>query len=113
MILNWLLFLVLSVLTYICISIFGQITGGQNSSIWRAGLAALKPVPLIIGTVANVFFGMAIYTGFKISKFSIPASISLGVIVAEIYAVAVLGGIMTVPKYIGTGLILIGVFLLS
>lgn len=112
MILSVALFALFSVLAYVCISLFGQMTGSGASTLWGAALSALRPLPLLILVAGNVFFSMAVYSGLAWTRFAIPAALALGVITSFIYSALFLGGTVTLLKLAGVALILCGIFFL-
>ena len=113
MLLNWVLFAVFGILAYVCISLFGQLTGGSSTTMWQATLAAIKPFPFLVLMVGNIFFSVGLFVGFKNTPFAIPALIALGVIVSFFYSMFVLGGTVTSVKVAGLGLILLGIYFLK
>lgn len=112
MIANVALFFVFGVIAYALISLFGQMTGGEGKTLLDVALAAVKPLPLLVLIVGNIFFAMAIFTALTITPFAIPATIALGAIVAFAYSVLFLGGTVTLLKVFGVVLILAGIFFL-
>lgn len=112
MILSAALFALFSVLAYICISVFAQMTGGTSTSLMQAALLALRPIPILILILGNVFFAMAVFSGFGWTRFSVPAAIAVGVVTAFVYSALFLGGTVTVTKVLGILLILLGIYLL-
>jgi hypothetical protein len=46
--LYWVLFVATSILSYLLLSLFGQLTGGSVNSAISAFLAAFKPIPLVV-----------------------------------------------------------------
>lgn len=112
MIANVALFFVFGVIAYALISLFGQMTGGEGKTFLGVLLAAVKPLPLLMLIVGNIFFAMAIFTALKITPFAIPATIALGAIVAFFYSALFLGGTVTLLKVFGVVLILAGIFFL-
>ncbi len=112
MVLDFLFFVLLSVATYTCISILGQLTGGTSMTLLQAATALFRPLPFVIMLVANVLFSTALFMGFQVTKFAIPAALACGVITSFIYSVVMLGGVVTVFRLGGVVLILAGIFLL-
>ena len=106
------LFAFFSIATYVLISIYGQITGGNATPLYEAALSALRPLPLLLIVVGNVCFSMAIFSGLSWTRFAIPAALALGVITSFAYSALFLGGTVTVAKLVGVVLILGGIFLL-
>jgi len=109
---NIALFFVSGVIAYLFISFFGQITGSGTKTIIDAVRAVLKPLPLLVLLIGNVFFAITVFSGFKVTQFAIPAAIALGVIVSFFYSVFFLGGTVTALKAFGVVLILAGIFFL-
>ena len=113
MLLNWVLFAIFGILAYICISLFGQLTGGSSTTMWQAALAAIKPVPLLVLIIGNIFFSLGLFVGFKNTPFALPAFVALGIVVSFFYSMFVLGGTVTSVKVAGLGLILLGIYFLK
>ncbi len=113
MILNWIYFFVLGVCAYIGISYFAQLTGGGSTTALQAAIASLKPIPILILIVANVFFALAIFFGFKNTKLAIPAVLAIGVITSSVYSVVILGASFSFMELVGVALILVGIFFLA
>ena|SRR3989344_2125324 len=109
---NIALFFISGVIAYTLISFFGQITGGGAKTIVEVVRAVLKPLPLLLLVVGNIFFAMTVFAGFKVTQFAIPAAIALGAAVSFFYSVLVLGGTVTALKVLGVVLILVGIFFL-
>ncbi len=112
MIANWALFFVLAMCAYIGISLFAQLSGGQSTSLVGAAIAIIKPIPLLVVILANMFFGMAIYIGFKNTPLAIPITIAIGVITSAIYSYLFLGAQITAMKFFALGVLILGIFLL-
>ncbi len=106
------LFAVFSVLAYVCISAFAHMTGGTSATLLQSALSALKPLPLLLLVIGNIFFSMAVFSGLGWTKFAVPAAIALGVITSFAYSALFLGGAVTVAKIAGIALILGGIYLL-
>lgn len=113
MFVQWLLFGVTTVVAYLGISLFGQIAGGGASSPMSAFLGTLKPLPLLIITVANMFFALALYFGFAQTRFAMPIALSVGVLTSFMYSVFVLGASFSLVKAGGILLVVAGIALLS
>lgn len=113
MIVYWGLFLVSVFFTYVGISVFAHLSGGSASTPFSAAVSALRPIPLIIVTLANVVFALGLYYGFKATRFAIPTALAMGVIVSFIYSVALLGATVTLSKIVGIVTIIIGIVILS
>ncbi len=113
MVMHWVLFVVTVILAYTGISWFAQLSGGSSQTAVSAFVSALHPMPLVIVTVANMFFGLGLYYGFGLTRYAIPIAISLGVITSFLYSVAILGATVTGTKIIGVLVIIIGVIILS
>lgn len=107
------LFIASAFVAYIGIAYFGQLTGAVKSGPLEAFFSTLRPLPLLVVTAANMFFGLALYYGFSITRYAVPASISIGVITSFIYAVVFLGAPVTVSKLAGIAIIILGIVVLS
>jgi hypothetical protein len=113
MILPWVLFVVLMIVGYTGISWFAQLSGGTSQSAFDAFLSAVRPFPLLVVTVANMFFALGIYYGFSVTRFAIPAAISIGVLTSFVYSVVVLGAQVTLTKVAGVAIVILGVAVLA
>lgn len=107
-----LLFFCFSVLAYVGISAFGQLSGGAATSLLSAAGNALRPLPLLVLVAANVFFAMAVFSGLSWTRFAIPAALAVGVVTSFAYSAFFLGGAVTLVKVAGILLILVGIYLL-
>src|SRR6516162_457562 len=93
--LYWVLFVATGILSYVLLSLFGQLTGGSVNSAISAFLAAFKPIPLVVLIIGNALWGMAIFFGLQNTKYAIPAVIALGIITSFFYSVIVLENTVT------------------
>ncbi len=106
------LFLLLSFITYFLISVVGQLTGSGSGSLVHHALQVIKPLPLLLLVISNIFFAVALAVGFKFTQYAIPAAIAIGVISSFIYSAIFLGGFVTLLRIAGIFLILAGIYLL-
>lgn len=106
------LFAIFSVLAYTCISFFAQITGGGSATLLQAALSAVRPLPILILIVGNIFFSMAVFSGFGWTKFAVPAAIALGVVTSFVYSAVFLGGAVSLVRMLGVVFILAGIYFL-
>jgi hypothetical protein len=113
MVLQWFLFIVTVVVAYIGISWFAQLTGGSSHTAWSTFFSALRPLPLLVMIVANMFFGLGIYFGLGITRFAIPATIAMGVVTSFVYSVVMLGAQVTLTKIVGAIVVILGVAMLA
>lgn len=113
MLTQWLGFLLAIVTAYLGISWFAQLTAEYGVTAWGAFLSAVRPLPLLIVTVANMFFGLGLYYGFGFTRFAIPAAISIGVVTSFVYSVFVLGAQVTSIKILGALMVILGVVILA
>jgi hypothetical protein len=111
--LPWLLFIPLTIIAYFGIAWFAQLSGGSASSPLSAALSAIKPFPLLVITLANMVFAVAAFYGFSVTRFAIPAMISLGAISGFLYSVFFLGVEVTLAKVAGIGLAVLGIALIA
>ena len=111
--LNWIFFVVLSVIGYVCISIFGRLVGPDSTSFVSAVTSAFKPVPLAVVMLGNALLGGALYYGFLSTSFAIPVAISVGVVTSVVYSSFALGLSFTLTKCIGVLFIIVGIYLLK
>lgn len=92
---------------------FAQLSGASSHTVFEAFTSAVRPFPLLIATVANMFFGLGLYYGFSVTRFAIPAAISIGVITSFVYSLIFLGAQVTLTKILGILVIIVGVALLA
>ena len=109
---HWLYFVFLSILGYICISIFGRLVGPSSTSFVNAVLSTFKPLPLVVVMLGNAALGGALYFGFLATQSAIPIAISIGVVTSFVFSVTVVGAQITAVKLLGVTLIIIGIYLL-
>jgi hypothetical protein len=76
---SWVFFISSAIVAYIGIAIFAHMSGSSATAM-SAFFSALRPVPLVIVTVANMFFGLGLYYGLGLTRFAIPLTIAVGVI---------------------------------
>jgi hypothetical protein len=111
--LQWIAFVGLMIIGYTGISWFAQLSGGSSDSALSAFLSAIRPFPLLVVTVANMFFALGLYYGFGLTRFAIPAAVSLGMLTSFAYSVIILGAPVTLTKLAGVGVVIIGVILIT
>ena len=107
------LFVLSAIVAYTGISYFGQLSGEVKGGALAAFFSTVRPLPLLVVTLANMFFGLALYYGFSITRYAIPATISIGVITSFVYSVLFLGASVTVTKLVGVALVILGIVALS
>ena len=110
---QWMLFVPLTIVAYIGIAWFAQLSGGSSSTSLQAFLSAIRPFPLLVVTVANMFFALGAYYGFASTRFAIPVMISIGAVTAFVYSVVFLGAQLTALKVFGIIVALSGVALMA
>lgn len=113
MISQWVIFFFITVIAYCGIAWFAQLSGGASTSAWQAFFSAIRPIPLIVVTVANMFFAIAAYKGFLLTKHAIPLIISTGALTAFVYSIVFLGAEVTFLKVAGMVLIIAGISLVA
>lgn len=113
MLLQWIFFIGSAIVTYIGISLFGQLTGGSTSTPWAAIVSVVRPVPLILLVISNMFFAVAVYFGLTITRYAIPIILATGAITGFVYSVAVLGGSISAIKLVGILCVVAGIVLLG
>lgn len=113
MLLSWILFVTCAIVGYIGIAWFAQLSGGSSHTALEAFISAIKPFPLLVATIANMFFGLGLYYGFGVTRFAIPAAISIGVITSFVFSLVFLGAQITLTKAFGILVIIAGVALLA
>jgi hypothetical protein len=110
---NWLLFFVLTIVSYTLISWFSAYAGATANGPLDAFKNVLSPLGLGLVLVANILYGVAMYYGFNASKLAIPIAFSIGAIVAWAYSMVYLGKVFELNDLLGVILVLIGIFLLQ
>ncbi len=110
--LSWAAYVVCVIVGYIGISVFAQLSSGAVSPV-SAFFSAMRPLPLLVATLGNMFFGLGLYYGFGLTRFALPIAISLGVITSFVYSVVLLGATITFTKIVGAFVILIGIVLMT
>jgi multidrug transporter EmrE-like cation transporter len=106
-------FVILMVVGYAGISWFAQLSGGASHTAFEAFFSAVRPIPLLVVTIANMFFALGMYYGFTITRFAIPAAISIGALTSFAFSVLFLGAQVSVVKIAGILVVLAGVILLT
>src|SRR3990167_1172569 len=110
---QWLLFVPLTVVACIGIAWFAQLSGGSSTTPTQAFFSAIRPFPLLVVTVANMFFALAAYYGFTATRFAIPVMISIGAVTAFVYSIVFLGAQLTALKVLGIAIAVSGVALMA
>jgi multidrug transporter EmrE-like cation transporter len=110
---QWLLFFCSTVVAYIGIALFAQLSGGSVNSPGQAFFSAVRPIPPIVMVVANMFFALAIYYGFLATRFAIPIAIAIGALTSFVYSVVVLGAEASAVKISGLVIAIGGIVLLG
>lgn len=110
---QWALFVVVTIVAYVGISLFAQLSGGSSTNAWQAFFSAVRPLPLVVMVVANMFFALAIYFGFAVTRYSIPIAIALGAVTSFMYSILVLGAQLSALKGLGVMLAVAGIILLG
>ena len=110
--LYWVLFVATGILSYLLLSLFGQLTGGSVNSAISAFLAAFKPIPFVVLIIGNALWGVAIFFGLQNTKYAIPGVIALGIITSFFYSVIVLENTVTWPRLVGLGFVMLGIYLI-
>lgn len=113
MALQWFFFVVLIVIAYTGISWFGQMTAEYGTTPLSSFFAAIRPIPLLVVTIANMFFGLGLYYGFGLTRFALPATIALGVITSFVFSIVILGAQVTLMKIAGLLVVIVGVVILA
>ena len=106
-------FVISAVAAYVGISLFAQLSGGQSASSWDAFLSPIGLIPLVVMVVANMFFALAIYRGFLVSRYAIPMCIAIGAITSFAYSVIFLGAEISSVKMVGVAVTIVGIILLG
>jgi len=108
--LYWFLFAATGIVSYVLLSLFGQLTGGSGNSAIGAFLAAFKPIPLVLLIIGNALWGVAVFFGLQNTKYAIPAVVSLGIITSFFYTVIVFENPVTWWRLLGLGLVILGIY---
>ena len=108
--LYWFLFAATGIVSYVLLSLFGQLTGGSVNSAIGAFLAAFKPIPLVLLIIGNALWGVAVFFGLQNTKYAIPAVVSLGIITSFFYTVIVFENPVTGWRLFGLGLVILGIY---
>lgn len=113
MILQWLAFCAITVLAYIGILLFAQMTGGSSTSAWQAFTSGFRPLPLAILILANTIWAVGLYYGFVVTRYAIPVMISIRALTPFLYSLIFLGANVTATKISGIVLVIAGIVLLG
>src|SRR5262245_35654402 len=108
-----LLFVATIILAYTGIAVFAQLTGGSSHTALGAFLSPVRPVPLALVILANMFFALGLYWGFSLTRYALPVAFAIGVIVSFSYSAVVFGAKVSVLKIGAAGVIILGIVLLS
>jgi len=110
---QWVFFVAAAVVAYLGISWFAQLSGGSSTSALSAFFSTIKPIPLLIVTAANMFFGLALFYGFGLTRFAVPATIAIGVLTSFVYSIVFLGAEVTAVKLAGVLIVIVGIIVLA
>lgn len=110
---QWALFVVVTIVAYVGISLFAQLSGGSSTNAWQAFFSAVRPLPLAVMVVANMFYALGVYYGFLSTRFAIPITLVIGAITSFAYSALVLGAAITPIKVLGVILAIGGAILLG
>ena len=113
MVLNWVSFFALSVVAYLLIGLFSQLTASGSTSLWQTALAEFRPLPLLVILAGNAIWAAGLYFGFKNTNLALPIAISIGVITGFVYSLLFLDATFTPLKLLGVALVLGGIFLMQ
>lgn len=111
--LNWILFLILAIITYILFSVYGQISSAAGVSASDAVLKMFKLIPFIVMIAANIFWTAALYYGFLGTRFALSVLFASGVVLSFFYSAIFLGAVITFTKAAGIAFVLLGIYLLA
>ena len=109
---HWILFILLSFITYLCISLVGYFSNNASKNVFDAiaTLLDIKIITLII--LSNIFFVSALYYGFLETSFAITIAISIGVISSFIFSVFAYGVQVSLMHIVGVVFIIGGIYVL-
>ncbi len=113
MILQWVLFFAVTVLAYIGISVFAQLSGGSSASVGQAFLSIFRPIPFAIIIFANMVFAIGVYYGLVLTRYAIPTMLAIGALTSFVYSLLFLGANVTATKIVGIVLVVAGIVLLG
>lgn len=110
---QWFLFLCLTVCMYACISTIGKVSGGSSDTLLGAvrGVFRLPVLALMLG--ANGFFAAALFYGFHVTANALTIAVAVGVVSTFLYSVAFTGVTVSQLNVLGVGFVVIGIFLLK
>lgn len=110
--LNWIYFVVIISVMYVCIATIGRFSGGDATSAIQGIRQLFTPLLLSLMLLSNVLFAFGIYYGFVVSSNALPISVAIGVAATFIYSVLTLGVSVTLTKLLGIAFVLLGIYLL-
>jgi multidrug transporter EmrE-like cation transporter len=110
---QWVLFLFLTVCMYLCISTIGKVSGGSSDTLAGAVRGVFKLPVLALMLAANGFFAAALFYGFQITANALTIAVAVGVVSTFAYAVAFTGVAVSLLNILGLLLVVIGIFLLK
>ena len=110
---QWFLFLFLTVCMYACISTIGKVSGGSSDTLIGAvkGVFKLPVLALMLG--ANGFFAAALFYGFQATANALTIAVAVGVVSTFAYSVAFTGVTVSLLNVLGLVAVVIGIFLLK
>ena len=110
---NWFIFVALSIVAYTLISIFADVTASDTDGALQALKNVFTPLGLLLVLIANAIYGVAIYYGFTSTKLAIPIALAIGALTAWFYSLIFLGKVFELNDALGLVLVIVGIFLLN
>ena len=109
---NWVLTVVLTIVTYTLYSFFGLRVGASDTAL-RAALAPVSDL-LNFGLIMSgtVGLGLALFFGGRVTEFAFTIVIALGLVVSFVFSIVVGGASVTATHGVGLVLVMAGVALL-
>ncbi len=110
---QWFLFLFLTVCMYICISTIGKVSGGSSNTLIGAvkGVFTLPVLGLML--TSNGLFAAALFYGFHVTANALTIAVAVGVVSTFLYSVVFTGVTVSVLNVLGLLFVVTGIFLLK
>jgi multidrug transporter EmrE-like cation transporter len=110
---NWIFFIVLSILAYVSISLIGYFTQGESLTVIEAMRKLFTFKPFLAMIIGNTLWVAAVYYGFLEMSFAIPATIAIGVVTSFFFSIFAYGTTVTLTHIAGIVCIIFGIYLLK
>lgn len=109
---QWILFITLTVLMYLCISTIGKVSGSSSGSVFDSVRVIFRPAVLALVLGANALFAAAVFYGFQVTANAMTIAVSIGVVSTYVYSVMFTGVTVTGMHALGLALVIVGIVLL-